>query len=651
MTNLLVQSKELKEEFIGYFSHMVKEKPEGDSSNNNSKKGSGIFSNRPNNNTSAPFTPNKTIELFNRGSVSTTAQENWKANAFNVDDPSNHDMKLLSSIFYYLFDDVNGAIEVFKRSPYYQTRLEQDGKTAAQYEPELSTSAKKAVKWEKQKYHDDVVAYYGLTATEPKKDDPEPETKDELSEDELDISNSVPQLPDYAQIDYNLGKGVCTWFDDAVKECAIYSPRTFEGFHTATVLWTLVTAAAGRVSSDLLGTHKTSINIAMVGESGLTKSTTARFGKTVLEKAGLSFLFLPDRTTTEALLQNMGGHVPSNFNELPADEKEKEAASICFANVRVWYMDEMGKEIRVMKRDGSNSNGLLSVILTFSDATDYENITKHNGNDYIKNPYLATLGNSTPTDIEPLIKNKSDLWTDGFFARMLFVTPPKGFKAPRKRTPLGYEIPDRIVKPLVDWHKRLGVPKGGFYDPFNDEVTSEPVPHTKLHFSADAYNAFYNYYDGLVDIADELDQPLMKANYQRFANFAARLSILFASFDGYETVELKHWVKAQQIIEQFRGYLHDLFDNVTNSSGLNQYEELQNRVGKALATPTAIKRNGHTFQELERVLKLDNPAQLLKVLKYMCNENVGLIESYTTKQGNERLKLTKDGLVVYKREK
>lgn len=645
---LAVQTKEVKEEFIKYFEYL-RDEPKPPENNNSSLIAKGQENRRHGD---RPFTPEKLIGLFNRSSVSTIALENWNASAFNVADASKHDIALLGSIFYYLFDDIDGAIEVFKQSPYYPTRLEQDGKTAKQYETELIETAKNAVNWGAQKYHKDVLEYYG-TETKPST---EPETcnddDEELLDDELlEISSSVPQLPDNAQIDYNLGKGVCTWFDDAVKECAIYSPRTFDGFHTATVLWTLVTAAAGRVSSDLLGTHKTSINIAMVGDSGLTKSTTARFGKTVLEKAGLNFLFLPDRTTTEALLQNMGGHVRSDFNELPADEKENEAASICFANVRGWYMDELGKEIRIMKRDGSNSNGLLSVILTFSDATEYKNITKHNGNDYIKNPYLATLGNSTPTDIEPLIKNKSDLWTDGFFARMLFVTPPKGFKAPKGRTPLGYEIPDRIVKPLIDWHTRLGIPESGCIDAITEQIIIEPVPHTKLHFSGDAYEAFYGYYDGLVDIADELDQPLMKANYQRFANFAARLAVLFASFDGYATVELKHWAKAQQIIEQFRGYLHDLFDNVTNSSGLNQYEELQNRVGKALATPTAFKRNGHTFPELEKALKLDNPAQLLKVLKYMGNENVGLIESYTTKQGKERFKLTKDGLTVYKREK
>ncbi len=670
MTKLFVQTKELKEEYIKCFEHLREDetppepKPTGLANNDKTTQNFLAKQQKIDRKRNRPFTARRVIDLFNQGSVSSTAKNNWEENAHNVD-ASAHDIKLLGSIFYYLFDDVDGAIEVFKQSPYYPTRLEQDGKTAQQYEPELTRSANTAVKWSKQKYHKDVSKYYRLTPnTKPESnydicepveeidtnDDEQIEDTDEFDTDDelLDISSSVPQLPDYAQIDYNLGKGVCTWFDEAVKECAIYAPRTFVGFYTATVIWALVTASAGRVSGDFLGTHKTSLNFAMIAESGWFKSGVAKFGKTLVKKAGLGFLLLPDKITPEALSQNMSGHLPNDYEQITdSEEKELLAFKVCFATSRGWFMDELGKQIRCIKRDGSNSNGLLDMVLSFATEDEYGSETKHNGKDYIKNPYLAILGNSTPTDIEPLIKEKSGLWTDGFFARILFVTPPKGFRPPQGRTPRGYEIPDKFVKSLVDWHNRLGIPESGCIDKVTGQIIIEPVPHTRLSFSNDAYEAIYEYMDGLQELSYELDQPLIKSSYLRFANYAARLAILFASFDGSETVELKHCAKAQQVIEQFRGYLHNLFDNVVNNSGLNQYEELQNRVGKALSTKTALVRNGHTFQELEKVLKFDNPAQLLKVLKYMHKER--LIESHTTKQGKERFRLTADGLLVYQR--
>ena len=71
-------------------------------------------------------------------------------------------------------------------------------------------------------------------------------------------------------------------------------------------------------------------------------------------------------------------------------------------------------------------------------------------------------------------------------------------------------------------------------------------------------DAFYNYFDGLLDLADELDQHDLDGNYARFSEKALRIAMLFAAIERTTVIEMRHWARAQEITEEWRVNLHDL---------------------------------------------------------------------------------------------
>jgi hypothetical protein len=54
----------------------------------------------------------------------------------------------------------------------------------------------------------------------------------------------MPDLPDSAWIDPDLGQDACKWLDEYIDFSREWSPRAYDGFHIACGLWLLSTIAA-----------------------------------------------------------------------------------------------------------------------------------------------------------------------------------------------------------------------------------------------------------------------------------------------------------------------------------------------------------------------------------------------------------------------
>ena len=120
---------------------------------------------------------------------------------------------------------------------------------------------------------------------------------------------------------------------------------------------------------------------------------------------------------------------------------------------------------------------------------------------------------------------------------------------------------------MVNWNARLGFPEYKIVDSEGKRVEIvKPLPPKHLRISCEAYEAYYAYHNAFRFIISNNQNFDLDGNYARFPEKALRIAALFASLDKSESIELKHWAKAQSITERWRIGLHELYQQVTTST-------------------------------------------------------------------------------------
>jgi len=238
------------------------------------------------------------------------------------------------------------------------------------------------------------------------------------------------------------------------------------------------------------------------------------------------------------------------------------------AGQRGWINDEFGDNIAGMMRPDGPMTGIKGLIRTLDGSpSTYEYCTISRGSNTIVNPYLPILGNVTIADLAPYAKRGNTLWGDGFFARFATPTPPNDFLSFGRFPNHQRKFQDSLISPLVNWNLRLGFPK---YEIGKSKGTQilifEPLPPKHLTISKDVFEAYYNYHNALRVMISKNQNNDLDGNYARFPEKALRIAALFASLVQSEFIELKHWAKAQAITERWRIGLHELYQQVTNST-------------------------------------------------------------------------------------
>lgn len=131
-----------------------------------------------------------------------------------------------------------------------------------------------------------------------------------------------------------------------------------------------------------------------------------------------------------------------------------------FSGQRGWYHDEFGTTLSGMMRSESVNSLYRGLFRRFDDNDDkFQLAGIIRGIDEIERPYLTFLGCLTVADLAPFCSKGASLWGDGFLARFAIIasddTLKKGIRFPKgKRT-----IPSGLIKALVEWHRRLGLPR------------------------------------------------------------------------------------------------------------------------------------------------------------------------------------------------
>jgi hypothetical protein len=424
-----------------------------------------------------------------------------------------------------------------------------------------------------------------------------------------------PELPKSAQLPASASKDACRWLDEYVAFSRHWSPRGYEGFHTAAGVWLLSAIAARRVWLPLGPNGEyTPLFIAFVADTTQhRKSTTAGIAKSILRSIGLSWLLCPDKITPQKLISNMAGKIPANYSDLSPDDQLMVRKRYAMSAQVAWYYDEFGQHMDDMTAKNSAMSGFKGFLRKLDDCElETSNDTHARDLEEVKNPYMALLASMTIADIRPYAtKRDPRFYKDGTFARFGFITPPQSDRN-RARFPEGIMyIPPSLTTPLITWHLRLGEPDCEIEE-IKDEkgriirydVQRTELPRQVCTYEPEVINAFYNYNDALEDLVLIHHLELLAGNYGRMAKKALRLAMLFASLENNGHIELRHWAKGQEIAESWRVSLHEMYTQVASSYESTEADSLEDEIIAYLTskqetvTARIMKQSSRAFKNI-----------------------------------------------------
>jgi len=380
---------------------------------------------------------------------------------------------------------------------------------------------------------------------------------------------AMPELPTSARI-AEPPPNRFPWLRDYMKFSRKWSPRSTDGMHEAVALWVLSTAAAGRVRFFEQGEPERAAlyYLIVAGTSAWAKSTCAKVGTRLLDKADLSHLLL-DSGTPQAQIESMRLRVPPDYHTMLPHERDEVRKGLAFAAQRGWFADEFGGDLAIMQNKNSHMYALAKMLLKFHDSDDsVTDSTIGRGRLRLLRPTLSVLGVSTFAQLSDAIKKNEKLWEDGTFARFCLVTPQPSEPERNNQAPNENRVyPDSLIQPLRKMHAALGT---------NEVVIeSHEIPaeakngKPTLTYGATVRRwAEYNVglSDGFVEAATKYDAALFtlrqdmgswcNGSYVRFPNTARRIAVLLAAIEGASVADVDHWAKAQAIVERSRQQLH-----------------------------------------------------------------------------------------------
>lgn len=377
-------------------------------------------------------------------------------------------------------------------------------------------------------------------------------------------TDTMPELPASARLPEGLGDSASPWLNAYIDHSRYWSPRSFDDFHEAIGVWLLSTIAARRVVTHLGKRQYTPLFIALAGRSSVhAKTTAAEIGIDVLRDAGLDWLLADDNATPQKFIKDRTQRLPDGYSDMQPDQAVRARLRLAFAGQCGWWYDEFGMLLHSMARSGSAMGDFSGLLRRFDDcAPSYTSGTISRATDTIVLPYLALLASLTPADLRPLMKRGSSGWSDGFWPRWAFVTPPAGeFKT--DRFPAGERhTPSTLITTLRDWHRRLGTPDVAID---KDLVTVGPLPVQVVSVCDDVIDAFYTYGDAVSTLVMNSRLEELDSWHSRLSGKALRIAMLLASLENRGVVEMPHWARAQSIAERWRGSLHRLYLQVNTT--------------------------------------------------------------------------------------
>jgi len=395
----------------------------------------------------------------------------------------------------------------------------------------------------------------------------------------------IPQLPPEARLPANVDTSHA-WLDMYIDWTHCKSPMTPIFFNEAAGLWLVCVAVARRLVLPMAhGDVYPNLYVAWIAPSTLYAKTTSMDLARALANETFPHLLAAQDTTPEALLHDMAGIEPKGLSDLPQLDQDLWKKGCLFAGQKGWVLDEFSG-LLVTARKGYGA-GLIEALIHFYDCDSlYRRSTIGGGWVVVRHSYLSLLGASTPGALRKDLLAEA-LWSRGWWPRfgLLF---PEG--RPPWRASVDAERPACLAEQLGALYETLPKPTGGKR---REALTVQLGPGV--------YDAWAPYSKALWYDLQTDALGCLAAYYGRLPTKALRIATLLAALDWAgdaqreqgPTIELRHWHRAQKIVETWRASAHRLLAAITKSEIDTTAERVRGIVGRA-------NPQGITMREIKR---------------------------------------------------
>lgn len=200
------------------------------------------------------------------------------------------------------------------------------------------------------------------------------------------------------------------------------SPLTPTHFHQNIAATMLAGATAGRAYLQL--PHERiypNLYTLIIATTSVYAKTTAFgianevIGQTMKDRV------ITDISTPEALVYEMAGVEPQNWNRMEEQERAEWTAGRVHGPRRLMMLDEAGRFFNSLQRDYNATLDSLFMSLYDANGTKISRSTVKMGRVTIHHPALSCLFATTPANTRTLLRNH-DSWSSGFWGRWCFAT-------------------------------------------------------------------------------------------------------------------------------------------------------------------------------------------------------------------------------------
>ena len=415
-----------------------------------------------------------------------------------------------------------------------------------------------------------------------------------------------PALPDEAAFEAPAPRAG-DWLDEYVAYGLKRSPMTPRLFHESGGLWLASVAIARRLHVDVgFGPTYPNLFAAWVAPTTLWHKTTAMDVPLGVARHVFPHLLTPEEVTHEALLSELGGEMPKNFEKMSVAAKKRWEDGRNFAAQKGWLLDELSGLLASAGRD--YNKGLVESLMRMFDCKDYTRLTKGEGRLEIRNPYLCLLGATTPAAVAQHMMAEQ-LWAMGFWPRFALLVPDGPY--PDWAEPQEAEPPAELEHRLHKLYNAFPAPT------WPDAPTSRGVTMTE-----DAREAWRRYnravtYDLLRDGQVETK---LNGSYGRLPSHALKVSTILAALEWAQEpggtlaprIQREHMTRALGIVETWRASAHRALSLASQSD----FDDLRRRVLYQLARhePT-----GASLRDLCQTMRDKRPDDLSDVLRQLAD--------------------------------
>jgi predicted transcriptional regulator len=371
-------------------------------------------------------------------------------------------------------------------------------------------------------------------------------------------------------------------------------------FHQAAGLWLLATAVGRRLYGEAPWGVKVYPNLYLMLVAGTTfyrKSTAYKLAEGVA-RAAIEHMLMPTPGSPERFQEALAGRLPTNFDKLTAEQRERLTKAQPFAAQRGLLKDEVAGLFGAINRK-DYMVGMKDLLMELYDCPDYFDKDTQSGLNIVERAALSILGVTTPASLSGAISAGD--WDNGLLVRFALLTPEPDYQE-RPAATAYQPMPSDLVADLRALHDRLPGPQ---------MTENGAVAPDALRLDVRCWDECRRYGDWLRAMCDprrdtELDDRL-KGVYGRMHVQAFKLASLFAALDWLKTdrevpiVTAEHWGAAQGVAESWRTSAHRLLEQLDKSGEAVVERRQQDRM---LTTIRQSGGAGIALRDLYRNLNL-----------------------------------------------